>query len=284
VEHLINALRIERDIILGERAKLAAEVQRLLTEQSDLSDKLFHIEKLLISYGVEIEGYGVLQNAVETGALDDSVVQSEKKARQPLLPQFRGLSLIEAIRKRIEEEPQRTFETKDFVGLLFGHECSKEQYATALRNLTAELSRGAKEGRWVKIPGKRGQYRFEKGDIEVEEISNTRNPRELKRPQFQRMGYIDITTQILIEHSQGLNLEDLTNLIFEFANDIEKEKAQVSLSVELNRAIREERLRKADDSELYFLPISKEGENLINNDSKVMPHKDLLEWRNTNET
>jgi hypothetical protein len=180
-----------------------------------------------------------------------------------LLPQFKGYSLIDAIGKRMAQEPNRIFATKDLIDLLFVSERSNEQYAGALRSLTAELSRGAKEKRWYRIPGQKGQYRFEMGDIESDlssDLSKERDPRELKRPQFRGTGYIGISVKILSQHPEGLRLEELAAEIFEFDSEAEKEKAQKSLSVELNRAIREKRLRKIDDLDIYCLPIAQEAE------------------------
>jgi hypothetical protein len=146
------------------------------------------------------------------------------------------------------------------VDLLFVSERTGEQYATALRSLTAELSRGAKAGKWFKMPGTRGQYRFNRGDIEFEDLPELRSPKKLKRPQFEKMSYIDISIQVLSLNPTGLSLEDLGNEIFEFDNDLEREKALNSLSVELNRAIREKRLEKSADQALYILASSQTKE------------------------
>lgn len=90
----------------------------------------------------------------------------------------------------------------------------------------------------------------------------------MKRPQFEKMGYIDISLQVLSQNPQGMSLEDLTNTIFEFDNDLEREKAMNSLSVELNRAIREDRLERSSDSELYYLP-SPQQEDQINHADRL---------------
>lgn len=258
MESIIATLSKERAAILDERSKITAEIERLGAEQSHLSDRLFHIEKLLASYGSAIQSIEpqggadiLIQGNVAT------VVEIKNVSHRPsLLPQFEGYSLIESIGQVMSRQPENIFSPNALIGVLFVSSLTNDQYATAKRSLTAELSRGAKEGRWYKLPKTRGKYRFDKGDIDTNQPSDYRSPKELKRSQFKKMGYIDICSQVLSQHPEGMSLDDLTTEIFTPGTDLEREKAQASLSVELNRAIREKRLSRADNSDLYCLPIN----------------------------
>jgi hypothetical protein len=96
------------DSLKNERVTLIDEIRRLHAEQSSLSDKLFYIEKLLVSYGVHIDLSEKPQAPAESTPSDSN--DQNKASRPALLPRFNGLSLIEAIGRRIADEPERIFE------------------------------------------------------------------------------------------------------------------------------------------------------------------------------
>jgi hypothetical protein len=81
------------------------------------------------------------------------------------------------------------------------------------------------------------------------------NPKSMKLYEFRNLGYLKIAEILLRKNPQGLDIEALTELIF----DTEKfglnaiEKAKNSLSTELNRGVREERLCKDEAKGIYFL-------------------------------
>lgn len=258
---IVDTLKVERDSILAERSNLTTEIKKLQDEHSSLSDRLFHIEKLLISYGSQLHIASAISSEEQLTPLQDSEISREtnKKSRPNLRPEFNGCSLIEAIGKVLSEEPEKIFDPVILIERLFDADRTHDQYATAKRSLTAELSRGAKESRWYKLPKKRGKYRFNKGDIELEQSQKYKSPRELKNPQFQGSSYIDACTQLLAQNIQGMSLSDLAKEIFIPGSSIENEKAETSLSVELNRAVREHRLYKMANSNLYCLVEQAEG-------------------------
>jgi hypothetical protein len=250
---LVEKLSLERDSIVGRRLELISEIERLQSSQAQIEERLSLIEKLLTAYGVSTES--TLGDSAQIDA-SRAETDSRKLARPSLIPPYDQLGPIDAIGKRMRLDPEKVFKIEDFIEPLFGLNISKEEYAAAKRSITAEASRGAKEGRWDKLPQTKGKYRYRRDSTQklAEDIGSGKSPKQMKRSKFSSMSYIDIVTELLKAKVEGYDLNDLTNLIFITENLQELKKCEGSLSVELNRAIREERLIKDRALNRYFLP------------------------------
>lgn len=80
-----------------------------------------------------------------------------------------------------------------------------------------------------------------------------REPRDLKKPEFSRKGYIAFSIEDLLpKYPSGASIDELINDGFDYNTEEEFEKIKKSYAVELNRAFREERIHK-DENENFFL-------------------------------
>ena len=83
-------------------------------------------------------------------------------------------------------------------------------------------------------------------------VSLVREPRDLKKPEFSKKGYITFTIEDLLpKYPQGASIDELISDGFDYNTEEEFEKIKKSYAVELNRAFREERIYK-DESENFF--------------------------------
>lgn len=92
------------------------------------------------------------------------------------------------------------------------------------------------------------------GDLASEsQTEAVRLPREMKRSQFKKKGYVEIAKEVLSEHTEGLLCEELVPIVFDTQSQEEFERASNSFTVELNRGIREGRLYKDEKTDRYYL-------------------------------
>jgi hypothetical protein len=81
-----------------------------------------------------------------------------------------------------------------------------------------------------------------------------KDPKNMKRPEFQKLGYIKIAEKLLEGHPKGKTVEEMVFEAFVIEAKEDFERAKTSFAVELNRGAREKRLRKDPDSDTYYFP------------------------------
>jgi hypothetical protein len=95
-----------------------------------------------------------------------------------------------------------------------------------------------------------------------------KDPKSMKRPEFQKMGYIKIAERLLEGHPKGKTVDEMVHQAFSYQTPEDFERAKNSFYVELNRGVREKRLGKNPDSDVYFFPYLEVGE--INLSTEVL--------------
>ena len=96
-------------------------------------------------------------------------------------------------------------------------------------------------------------------EIWEEEQSNqncevpTRSPKEMQKEEY-KGGYIKVAREILAKcPDKMMYIDDLVEEVFDCQTQEEFEKAKTSFMVELNRGVKEKRLERREDSEIYCL-------------------------------
>ena len=96
-------------------------------------------------------------------------------------------------------------------------------------------------------------------EIREEEQSNqncevpTRSPKEMQKEEY-KGGYIKVAREILAKcPDKMMHIDDLVEEVFDCQTQEEFEKAKTSFMVELNRGVKEKRLERREDSEIYSL-------------------------------
>lgn len=84
--------------------------------------------------------------------------------------------------------------------------------------------------------------------------TSSREPRDLKKPEFSKKGYIAFTIEDLLpKYPSGASIDKLIDDGFDYATEDELEKIKKSYAVELNRAFREDRIYKDENENFYSL-------------------------------
>ncbi len=81
----------------------------------------------------------------------------------PMLPQYRGLSKLEAIEKFLKKTPEQAFSITEVTDALYGRSNSS-QAQKMRKSVCSELSRGKQEGLWSSVREKKGFYQAKKED------------------------------------------------------------------------------------------------------------------------
>lgn len=147
--------------------ELEQEIANLQKEQEELKVQLLHLNGLLYPskkleqsfiFQAKLQESAQLERDSEKTSDNGETEGRTNLKRPPLLPEFRSSSPIKAIEVVLKANFQNILSAEQVAEEIFGRDLDEDSSQNAKRHTDAELSRGARQGRWYKVPGRRGLY------------------------------------------------------------------------------------------------------------------------------
>jgi hypothetical protein len=159
LEPLIPNLEKVRAQVEERVQQIEVEEEFLSTEKKRLRDQLIHICALLDTNQnkLDISITATESSLAKSGGEEERMkpAGNREMKRPPLLSKFAGMSPINAIARVLQSNPDKEFNSDELLPLLFGN-LDQEASEHARRHTIAELSRGARAGKWRST--RRGAY------------------------------------------------------------------------------------------------------------------------------